>query len=153
MNSSEFMSYMVTPLSYEQMQLLYKANDIKFDRCDLYYDFIKTLNKVLNDTYLGSDYISNEREIKEHYLWCFNKVIKGFKSENILFDGTDDIKEYFFYFYEELFYKDSDKSIEKLNKLAELSFDFNRIKSRSDMDIMIELYKMFEKSLYLKTKK
>lgn len=153
MNSSEFMSYMVTPLSYEQMQLLYKANDIKFDRCDLYYDFIKTLNKVIIDTYLGNEYINSEREIKEHFLWCFNKVISDFKNESIVFDNTDKIKEYFFYFYYELFYKDTTKTNEKIDKLADLSFDFNRIKSRSDIDIMIELYKLFEKSLYLKTKK
>jgi len=52
-----------------------------------------------------------------------------------------------------LFYKDNDKSLENLDKLAELSFNFNRLKSRSDMDIMIELYKMFDKCLYFKTKK
>lgn len=153
MNNSEFMNYMVTPLSYEQMQLLYKANDIKFDKCNLYYDFIKTLNKVIIDTYLGNEYINSEREIKEHFLWCFNKVISDFKNESIVFDNTDKIKEYFFYFYYELFYKDTTKTNEKIDKLADLSFDFNRIKSRSDIDIMIELYKLFEKSLYLKTKK
>jgi hypothetical protein len=143
---------MVTPLSYEQMHLLYKANDIKFDRCGLYYDFIKTLNKNLVNTYLGPEYINSEREIKEHYMWCFNKIIGNFKSEGIVFDDTQRLKDYFFYFYYELFYKDKEKTINKIDKLAELSFDFNRMKSRSDMDILIELYKMFEKSLYFKTK-
>jgi len=152
MNNSEFMNYMVTPLSYEQMHLLYKANDIKFDRCSLYYDFIKSLNITLVNTYLGEEYINSEREVKEHYIWCFNKVIKDFKNEKVLFDETDKLKEYFFYFYYELFYNNSEKSLSKLNKLADLSFDFNRLKSRSDIDILIELYKMFEKSLYHKTK-
>ncbi len=152
MNNSEFMNYMVEPLSYEQMHLLYKANDIKYDRCNLYYDFIKTLNKLLTNTYLGLDFIVTEKEIKEHYLWCFNKVITNFKEEKIQFDDTDKLKEYFFYFYYELFYKDSEKTIDKIDKLADLSFDFNRLKSRSDIDIMFELYKIFEKSLYFKTK-
>ena len=144
---------MIQPLSYEQMNLLYKANDIKFDKCSLYYDFIKSLNKILIDTYLGNEYINSERQTKEHYLWCFNKVIENFKKEKIVFDNTEKLKEYFFYFYEELFYKDVNKSLDKLDKLAELSFNFARLKSRSDMDILIELYKMFDKSLYLKTKK
>jgi hypothetical protein len=144
---------MVTPLSYEQIQLLYKANDIKFDRCNLYYDFIKSLNVTLFTTYLGEEYIKTESEIKEHFVWCLDKVIKDFNQEKIEFGDTGKIKDYFFYFYYELFYINNEKSLEKLNKLADLSFDFNRIKSRSDMDILIELYKMFEKSLYYKTKK
>jgi hypothetical protein len=147
------MNYITNPLTSDQMNLLYKANDIKFDRCNLYYDFIKSLNKVIVDTYLGSEYISTDREVKEHYLWCFNKVVSNFKEEQILFDDVDKLKEYFFYFYDELFYKDSDKLLNKLDNLAEFSFDFHRIKSRSDIDIMIELYKLFEKSIYFKTKK
>ncbi len=153
MENSEFMNYIANPLTPDQMNLLYKANDIKFDRCNLYYDFIKSLNKVIVNTYLGPEYITTDREVKEHYLWCFNRIVKDFKNENIIFDEVDKLKEYFFYFYDELFYKDKDKSLEKLDNLPEFSFDFHRIKSRSDMDIMIELYKLFEKSLYFKTKK
>ena len=139
MENSEFMNYI--------------ANDIKIDRCNLYYDFIKSLNRVIVDTYLGSEYITTDREIKEHYLWCFNNIVSNLKEENIIFDDVDRLKEYFFFFYDELFYKDSDKVLDKLDNLAEFSFDFYRIKSRSDIDIMIELYKLFEKSLYFKTKK
>jgi hypothetical protein len=79
--------------------------------------------------------------------------VSNFKEEQILFDDVEKLKEYFFYFYDELFYKDSDKLLNKLDNLAEFSFDFHRIKSRSDIDIMIELYKLFEKSIYFKTKK
>ena len=153
MENSEFVNYIKNPLTIDQMNLLYKANDIKFDRCNLYYDFIKSLNRVIVDTYLGSEYITTDREIKEHYLWCFNNIVSNLKEENIIFDDVDRLKEYFFFFYDELFYKDSDKVLDKLDNLAEFSFDFYRIKSRSDIDIMIELYKLFEKSLYFKTKK
>jgi hypothetical protein len=153
MENSEFVNYIKNPLTIDQMNLLYKANDVKFDRCNLYYDFIKSLNKVIVDTYLGTEYIVTDREVNEHYLWCFNSVVDNFKEESIVFDDVVRLKEYFFYFYDELFYKDSDKVLNKLDNLAEFSFDFHRIKSRSDIDIMIELYKLFEKSLYFKTKK
>lgn len=153
MENSEFVNYIKNPLTIDQMNLLYKANDVKFERCNLYYDFIKSLNKVIVDTYLGSEYITTDREVKEHYLWCFNSIVDNFKEESIVFDDVVRLKEYFFYFYDELFYKDSDKVLNKLDNLAELSFDFHKIKSRSDIDIMIELYKLFEKSLYFKTKK
>ena len=153
MENSEFVNYIKNPLTIDQMNLLYKANDVKFERCNLYYDFIKSLNKVIVDTYLGSEYITTDIEVKEHYLWCFNSIVDNFKEESIVFDDVVRLKEYFFYFYDELFYKDSDKVLNKLDNFAELSFDFHRIKSRSDIDIMIELYKLFEKSLYFKTKK
>ena len=84
MENSEFMNYIIQPLTFEQMNLLYKANDIKFDKCELYYDFIKSLNKLLSDTYLGAEYINSDKETKEHYLWCFNKVIKNFKEARII---------------------------------------------------------------------
>jgi len=153
MENSEFVNYITNPLTIDQMNLLYKANDVKFDRCNLYYDFIKSLNKVIVDTYLGSEYITTDREVNEHYLWCFNNIVDNFKEESIVFDDVVRLKEYFFYFYDELFYKNGDKVLNKLDNLAELSFDFHKIKSRSDIDIMIELYKLFEKSLYFKTKK
>ena len=124
MENSEFMNYIANPLTLDQMNLLYKANDIKFDRCNLYYDFIKSLNRVIVDTYLGSEYITTDREIKEHYLWCFNNIVSNLKEENIIFDDVDRLKEYFFFFYDELFYKDSDKVLDKLDNLAEFSFDF-----------------------------
>ena len=77
-----------------------------------------------------------------------------FKSENIIFEDTDGLKLYFFNFYNELFYLVDDKEdiMAKLNMLANLSFDFHRIKTRSDMDLLIVLYKLFEKSLNYKLK-
>ena len=41
---------------------------------------------------------------------------------------------------------------DKLNKLAYFSFDYKRIKTRSDMDVLLELYRLFEKSLNFKLK-
>ena len=43
-------------------------------------------------------------------------------------------------------------AIEKLNKLPILSFDYGRIKTRSDMDVLLELYRLLEKSLNFKLK-
>ena len=110
------------------------------------------MNKLIVDTYLGDEYIINENQKLEHYNWCFKTVIENFKKEKIIFDNVNDLKDYFFFFYDELFYKDKDKNIEKIDNLPELSFKFYRLKSRSDMDIMIELYRLFEKSLNEKIK-
>mgnify|MGYP003652076722 CR=1 FL=1 len=154
MNRSEFMNYITTPLTYEQMHLLYRANNIKYERCNLYYDFIVSLNKIINDTYLGSEYINSEKEVVQHFNWCIDKVINNFKEENIIFEDTIGVKEYFYFFYNEIFYKSEDRLniLNKLNDLGNISFNYHRLKSRSDIDIFIELYKLLDKSLNKKVK-
>ena len=64
MNSAEFIQYISTPLTYEEMQLLYKANNINYDKCNLYYDFILSLNCKIINTFLGDDVINSEKDIK-----------------------------------------------------------------------------------------
>ena len=152
MNSAEFIQYITTPLSYEEMQLLYKANDINYDNCNLYYDFILSLNCKVVNTFLGEDVINSEEDIKNHFIWCIETVISNFKEENIKFKKDEELKEYFFNFYVELFYNQPNKDLEKLNKIANLSFIYKRIKTRSDMDVLLELYRIFEKSLNFRLK-
>jgi hypothetical protein len=154
MNTIEFLRYISTPLTKEEMTLLYKANNVKYDKCELYYDFIKTLNILVADTYLGDDVINTDEDKKKHYLWCFSKVITDFKEQDIVFDDISDLRSYFYHFYNELFYPSEEKEnvLTKLNNLPNMSFDYSRIKTRSDMDVLIELYKLFEKSLNFKLK-
>ena len=90
MNSAEFIKYITTPLTLEEMQLLYKANNVKYDKCELYWDFIITLNKLVVETFLGDDVINKEEDIKNHFDWCIEKVFCNFKKENIIFDNTQE---------------------------------------------------------------
>ena len=154
MNSAEFIRYISTPLTLEEMHLLYKANNINYDKCELYYDFIVSLNSLVVNTFLGDDVINSKKDIINHFNWCIKKIIVNFKKEKIIFRESEEMKEYFYNFYLEIFYNQPDKhnSIDKLNKLAELSFIYSRIKSRSDMDVLLELYRLFEKSLNFKLK-
>ena len=147
MDSSQFMKYIMDPLTYEQMQLLYNANNIKYDKVKLYYDFITTLNRLIDKTYLGDEYISTEEEILGHFNWCFDKIIENFDKENIKFKNDNDLRSYFKYYYEHLYYNDSEKSLEKIDDLPKYSFEYYRLKSMSDVDILVELYKLFERSL------
>ena len=91
----------------------------------------------------------------QHFNWCVDKVLSDFGEENIIFQDTTQIKEYFYFFYEELFYKRNEdvNKLDKLDKLANLSFNYHRLKSRSDIDVLIELYKLLDKSLTKKIKK
>lgn len=156
MNSAEFIQYISKPLTMEEMVLLYKANNINYDKCRLYYDFIITLNRKINNTFLGDDVISLQEDVKNHFEWCFNNTVTNFKDEGIKFKNNTDLRDYFFNFYYELFYNNSKKNdkgiLETLDKFPNLSFDYYRLKTRSDMDILLELYRIFEKSLNNKLK-
>jgi len=154
MNSAEFIEYITKQLTSQEMTLLYKANNINYDKCNLYYEFIMTLNRKVNNTFLGDDVINNEKDIKNHFTWCFDNTIKNFTKEGILFMETDLLKEYFYNFYVELFYYAPTKKdiLDKLDKFPNMSFDYYRLKTRSDMDVLLELYRIFEKSLDYKLK-
>jgi hypothetical protein len=154
MNTVEFFKYITTPLTIEEMTMLYKAYNIQYDKCCLFYDFISSLNFYIVDTFLGDDVINEDEDKKNHYNWCFNKVLTDFKEEGIHFTYNDDLNYYFYNFYFELFYNDLEKEnpLEKLNKLPKYSFDYRKIKTRSDLDVLIELYKLFDKSLKNKIK-
>ena len=155
MNTGEFIKYISIPLTEEEMILLYKANNINYNKCSLFYDYIVSLNNKVCDTFLGDDVINSEKDILSHFLWCFKDVIKDFKEEGIIFDDISELREYFYNFYIEVFYNYNNKTdvLEKLNKLPEFSFVYQRIKTRSDMDVLIELYRLFEESLNFKLKK
>ena len=85
MNSAEFIEYISKPLTSDEMNLLYKANDINYDRCNLYYDFITSLNRKVVNTFLGDDVINSEEDVKNHFKWCFNDVVEKFSQEGIYF--------------------------------------------------------------------
>jgi len=149
MKAIQFLKYIGTPLTKEEMMLLYKANNIKYDRCELYRDFIATLNMFIVNTYLGDDVMESDIDIKKHFLWCYNKVVGDFIKEGIPFKKSNDLKLYLFTYYNDVFYEDKDKNQvnEKLDILPNLCLNYRRVKSRSDIDITTELYKLFDKSL------
>jgi hypothetical protein len=149
MNAIQFLRYIGTPLTKDEMMLLYQANNIKYDRCELYRDFIATLNMVIIDTYLGKDVMISDVDNKKHFLWCYNKTLENFNGEGIPFKKDNELKSYLFSFYEDLFYNEELEDVyrDKLDILNNLFLNYRRIKSRSDIDITTEIYKLFDRSL------
>ncbi len=149
MNTSEFLRYIAEPLKNDEMMILYKVNNINYERTKLYYDFIISLNNLVVSTYLGDDVTKTQQDIYNHFEWCFNTNIKNFSKENIIFKKNEIIKEYFYHFYIQFFYTNTEinNNMVTLNKLPELCFKYEKIKTRSDMDTFIDLYKKFDESL------
>ena len=147
----EFLNYIKNPLSETSIAILYDANSVRFDKCQLYSDFVCSLLMLVFDTYLG-DVITTEKQQIEHFNWCWNKNISNFKDEGIEFKSINELLSYFKEFMVEVFYAIEDKDDkpyinENLISLWEYIFDYKKPKSRSDIDSFIEIYNIFEKSL------
>ena len=145
-----FLAYIHNPISRESMNVLYASNNIKYEKCELYSDFVQSLFMLIFDTYMGDDYMTIEHQ-KKHFNWCWEKVVDNFKEEGIHFNSVK-LYEYFLEFMFEVFYtyenkKRFDYTDKGLLKIWFDIFNYDKIKTQADMDTLIEIYKIFEKSL------
>lgn len=150
-NTQEFLSYIKTPLSKTSLNVLYSANNIRFEKCQLFGDFIESLIVIIVDTYMGDEYTKPDQR-EEHFQWCWDRNIDNFLDEGIEFTNTTEVFNYFKHFMMDSYYFSSDKGNIEYNKtylikIWKYIFDYNTNKTRSDVEIFIEVYKMFEKTL------
>lgn len=146
----KFLAYIQTPMSKESISVIYDANNIKFERCELYSDFVQSLLRLTYNTYLGDDVTDIEGQ-STHFKWCWDKNIENFAKEGIIFDNPK-LYDYFLEYIFEVFYSMTDKEelgyIDKTSlKLWYDVFDYTKSKTNSDLDNLIEIYKIFEKSV------
>lgn len=135
-------------MNKEDISLMYKINNITPERTGLYLDFTQTIYQTIISTYLGDEVMDN-KSIKEHFDWCWNKTVNSFKKEEIFFDSNE-LYNYFYTLFLESFYSENDKSDLNVNKLLEFwldIFNFSKTKTRSELEAFIDLYKLFDKSL------
>ena len=79
----ELLNYINKPMSRENIAILYTNNDIKYEKCEMFNDFIQSLLMLIFDTYMGDD-ITSPSEQKNHFKWCWNKNVENFKKEGII---------------------------------------------------------------------
>ena len=145
-----FLAYINNPMSKESIAVLYGAHNIKFEKCELYNDFVQSLLIIAFDTYMGDD-VTNIDEQLQHFQWCWKKNARNFKLEGFTFE-SDKLHDYFLEFMLEVFYsykekKQFDFTDKGLLRIWSDIFDYTKIKTNSDIDTLIEIYVIFEKSL------
>jgi len=148
-NKNSFLGYINNPITKEDMLLFYKENNIKYEKCELYSDFALSLIMTIFDTYMGDDVTSLDDQFK-HFEWSWQKTILNFVEEGLDFEGNL-LYEYFLEFMLEVYYPITNKNEididKKISKLWVDIFDYYRTKTNSDVDALIEIYQIFEKSL------
>lgn len=148
--TNKFLSYINNPLSRSSIDVIYGGNNIVFERCDLYKDFVLSVSTLIFDTYMGDDITTNAQRLK-HFNWCWQKTIENFEKEGIVFEIVDELYDYFLNFMVEVYYSVEDKELDNIPfnviKLWKYIFNYNIVKTRSDIDTFLEVYELFEKSL------
>lgn len=151
-DKTNLLGYLNNPISKESISVIYASNNIKYEKCELYNDFVQSLLLLAFSTYLGDEYMTIQDQIK-HFRWCWNKVVENFKEEGIYFKNPR-LYNYFLEFMLEVFYMNEGKEHETYNhisilKIWENIFNYERQKTQADIDTMIEVYNIFEKSLII----
>ena len=149
-NKNSFLGYINNPMDNDDIVMLYNENNIKCEKCELFSDFSQSLILIIFDTYLGDDVTDIENQVK-HFNWVWDKNINNFIEEGLDFEN-DILYDYFLEFMLEVFYivpnKNNIELIDKkIIKLWVDIFDYHKNKTNSDMDSLIEIYKIFDKSL------
>jgi len=130
--------------------ILTKYTVIK-DRVEIYKDFTFNLLCYIYDYYLDKETLSLDQDIKNHFMFCYNKTCDDFLKEEINFKNNDELIEYFYVYYYHHFYK-ADDEIEKefFIDFWEMIFNVDNPKSKNTLKIMVELYRIFDKSISIK---
>jgi hypothetical protein len=131
-----------------QAEVWYRAYGITTEKIELFYDFVNSVYKLIDDTYLGPDALVTEEDQKNHYTWCWDKTIDNLSKEKININNRGIHYEYFWDFFLESFYylKMDDEDIKVKEYLFKL-FNYNHKKTRSELGVLTEIYKLLEKNL------
>jgi len=152
-DKSRFLAYIHQPMSWEAIQMIYTKNNITFQKCELFNDFVNSLLLTVFDTYMGDD-VTNPNEQINHFNWCWEKTLDNFKGEGFLFYNKN-LYNYFLEFCFEVFYSNKDKGNPEFEKnvlnIWNDIFNYNKIKTNSDLDALVEIYSMMD--ITLKTNK
>ena len=147
-----FFNWMAKPLPKDEIIIWFNVHNMTYEKIELCGDFFKSLNQIIMDTYLGDS--TSETKISlsyddnlSHFEWCWNKVIENFKRENIIIKSDGDHKDYFQSFFMDTFYNQTESSLKKsIPKFLNEIFDVGITYSKSDLDLLTELYKLIEKN-------
>jgi hypothetical protein len=147
---TSFLAYINNPMSKESVSVLFAANNIKFEKCELYSDFVQSLLMRIFDTYLGDEVTDYDAQFN-HFKWCWGKTVDDFAMEGINIENPK-LYNYFLEFTLEVFYsykekKPFDYTDKGILRIWSDIFDFTKTKTNSDVDTLIEIYTIFEKSL------
>jgi hypothetical protein len=144
---------MSKPIPNDEVIVWFSVNNMIPEKIELYGDIFKGIHQLITDTYLGDTgtetKISLTQEDKlKHFEWCWNKLLDDFRKENIHIKKEGVHKDYFWEFLKDTYYNQSDENVRKsISVFIREVFDLSKPFTKSDLDILTELYKALEKNI------
>ena len=153
MSMENFFNWMSKPVPKEEVIIWFNVHNMNYEKIELFGDIFKSLNQIVLDTYMGDDIketkISMTQEDKElHFEWCWKKTVDDFTKEGIGINPEGEHKNYFKGFYLDTFYNPDEKNVrDAIPTFVYDVFDVDKQFTKSDLDILTELYKLLEKNI------
>ena len=151
-----FYSWMMTPINHDDVEIWFNVNNMIHEKRQLFSDFTFGLHQLVESTYLGDDsdnktetkLVLTQEEKLAHFDWCWKKTLENFSKENIKFNLKGEHREYYEKFFMDLFYNAENKTIsENISKFFEELFDEEKMFTKSDLDMLTEIYKLLNKNI------
>jgi len=146
-----FFNYMTKVIPKDEIVIWFNIHNMYYEKIDLFGDVFKSLNYIILNTYMGNEYretkiILTKEDDENHFNWCWNKLIKDFRKENILIGEDGEHKDYFKSFFNDTFYYQSDKETrESIDTFLNDIFDVHKDFIKPDLVILTEYYKILQK--------
>ena len=147
-NREGYLEFISSESYKNQIDVWVKAYYISYEKTELFYDFLISLFDSIESTYLGIDVMGDEADQKSHFTWCWDKTITNFNNEKIYFKERGNCYEYFWnFFLEAYYYTQIDGNHTRIKEYFFKLFEFKHRKTRSELDMLTEIYKLFEQNL------
>jgi len=147
-NKEDYLDFISSENYKNQIDIWYRTYNISREKIELFHDFVVSLYSIIDKTYLGPDILFTEVDQKNHFTWCWDKIIDNFSKEKIFFKERGNCYEYCWNFFLEAFYfAQMDGNQLKISDYFFKLFNFKHRKTRSELDMLTEVYKMFEQNL------
>lgn len=151
-----FFNYITKQIDQKELEIWLSVNNVIPEKLELFYDFSKALYNIIVDTYLGEElkegretkiYLTSEDD-KKHFDWCWNKIIDDFTKENIIFNQEGSHYDFFYGFFNEVFYQQKEDKIKySIGSFFDELFDKQTPFTKSDLDMLQNIYKSLEKNI------
>ena len=128
----------------------YKNIKMIKDRLKLFLDFTTTLLMIIENYYLDQTTLGSDRDIKNHFNFCYNKVCESFVNEEINFMDNLELRRFFYdYYYDNLYTSPlyTDTIYKGFSIFWLRIFRIENNKTQSTLEFLIELYEIFNETI------
>lgn len=148
-----FFNWMSQTVPKDEVVIWFNVHNMSYEKIELCGDIFRTIYKIVIDTYLGNDDFETKIVISKtdnelHFDWCWKLLVENFRKENIMIKPEGQYKNYLKSFFIDTYYDSTQKGIkEAIPNFLDDVFGLDKPFTKSDLDILTELYNLMEKNI------